>query len=145
MTSFCLVFSWPGLCSHSSACLSASLGPGTSTAAPQQGRLLSANSLKSHEAKAHWSYDENKRSPNTPKLPPYVSSLSNWKVSTCLTVCATMCLQLSHRRINSWGKELGGFLVVSFRKYTLVSSELRFQINMFWWFIFFFQAGNALT
>lgn len=128
---------WLGLCDHSSICLPASLGP----TASKQPHGRGGNSLKLHEAQINWSYCENTRQ-NTPKLPPYVLqfTLKGVYLLDSMHLFADVTLQ---------SKQLGDVWLVSGGQFqeiqAFLSSELRFQINIGFGDVNFFQAPNVLS
>lgn len=129
---------WLGLCDRSSICLPASLGPRASSS--PTAKHVPENSLKLHEALIIWSYCENTRQ-DTPKLPPYglQFKLKRVYLLDSMHLFADVTLQ---------SKQLGGGLVgfwwsVS-GNISILSSELRFPINIGFGDLNVFQAQDVL-
>lgn len=115
-------------------------------AAPQQSKLLSANSLKSYETKINWSYCENTRKDKTTKLPPDLSLLSNWKASACLI---TMLIYF-FADVTLQNQQLGDIWLVpdghfsrNAYKHAFVLSSGSIYIGLGDWI--FFQGGKTLS
>lgn len=135
----------PAQCSPDLACviraLSACLPAWVQVLRAARQQLVSANVLKSYEAKINGSYHENTKDKthlnchlvcHNSQTERYILAWQYAHLSTCL--------QMSPCRTNSW-ETFDWFLVDNLRKQAFLSSELRFQVNIGF---NFFQARNAL-
>ena len=143
----------PAQCCSDLACVTTALSPCPPAcaqvllAAPQQKQACFCKQPEIARSQNQLKLLPKHKGQNTPKLPPYMSELSNWKVSIRLTVCTSIYLFAD---VNLQNKQLGDVWLVSGCQFqetqAFLSSELTFQVNTgFGVFSIFFQARKALS